>query len=160
MSDVRIRPAEPEDADAVADVFIASFGTLTFLPSLHTDEETVDFITNTVMAEQEVTLAEVDGAIAGFVAMSGEDLLEHLYVHPDHQGRGIGSALLERAKARMPDGFRFWVFQANTGARRFYERHGCRVVRLTDGSENEEKTPDALYEWRPEAGVERSSEAR
>ena len=63
--------------------------------------------------------------------------------------RGIGSALLERAKARMPGGFRLWVFQANTGARRFYERNGLRVVRLTDGSENEEETPDALYEWLP-----------
>jgi hypothetical protein len=34
-------------------------------------------------------------------------------------------------------------------ARRFYERHGLRAVRFTDGTGNEEKTPDALYEWRP-----------
>lgn len=151
MSEVRIRAASPEDADAVAAVFIASFGTLTFLPRLHTDDETVDFITNTVMAEQEV--AEVGEAIVGFVAMSHGDHLEHLYVHPDHLGRGIGGALLERAKARMPGGFRLWVFQANAGARRFYERHGLRVVRLTDGAENEEKTPDALYEWLPGEGT-------
>jgi ribosomal protein S18 acetylase RimI-like enzyme len=153
MNDVRIRSAGPEDADAIARVFIASFGTLTFLPRLHTDDETVDFITNTVMAEQEVSVAEVGGAIAGFVATSHGDHLEHLYVHPDHQGRGIGSALLERAKARMPGGFRFWVFQENAPARRFYERHGCRVVELTDGSGNEEQTPDALYEWLPGEGA-------
>jgi ribosomal protein S18 acetylase RimI-like enzyme len=151
MSDLELRAASPEDADAVADVFIASFGTLSFLPRLHTDEETVDFITNTVMAEDEVVVAEVEGGIAGFVAMSsGGDLLEHLYVHPQLTGRGIGTALLERAKARMPGGFRLWVFQANAGARRFYERHGLRVVKLTDGAANEEKTPDALYEWLPE----------
>ena len=147
---LRIRAASPDDADAVAAVFIASFRTLTFLPRLHTDEETTDFITNTVMAEDEVVVAEVEGEIVGFVAMSsGGDFLEHLYVHPDLQGRGIGTALLERAKARMPGGFRLWVFQANTGARRFYERHGLRVVKLTDGAGNEEKTPDALYEWLP-----------
>jgi ribosomal protein S18 acetylase RimI-like enzyme len=151
MSDLELRAASTEDADAVADVFIASFGTLSFLPRLHTDEETVDFITNTVMAEDEVVVAEVEGGIAGFVAMSsGGDLLEHLYVHPQLTGRGIGTALLERAKARMPGGFRLWVFQANAGARRFYERHGLRVVKLTDGAANEEKTPDALYEWLPE----------
>ena len=160
MNDVRIRAAEPEDADAVADVFIASFGTLTFLPKLHTDEETVDFITNTVLREHEVLVAELDGRIAGFAAMSKGDLLEHLYVDPDLQGRGIGSELLRRAKERMPHGFRLWVFQANAQARRFYERHGLRVVELTDGAGNEERTPDALYEWEPDATDRRRPVAR
>ena len=41
------------------------------------------------------------------------------------------------------------MFQKNEGARRFYERHGFRLVRLTDGDGNMEKEPDALYEWRP-----------
>ena len=63
-------------------------------------------------------------------------------------GRGIGSALLDRAKTRRPDGFSLWTFQQNDGARRFYERHWLRVIRLTDGQENEEKTPAALYAWR------------
>ena len=125
MSEVRIRAASPKDADAVAEVFIASFGTLTFLPKLHTDEETADFITNTVMAEQEVSVAEVGDAIVGFVATSHGDHLEHLYVHPDHQGRGIGTALLERAKARMPGGFRLWVFQANAARGASTNGTGC-----------------------------------
>ncbi len=77
-------------------------------------------------------------------------MLDQLYVHPDAHGRGAGSALLDKAKERRPGGFTFWVFQQNEHARRFYERRGCRVVKLTDGSGNEEKTPDALYEWRPE----------
>jgi ribosomal protein S18 acetylase RimI-like enzyme len=148
--DVRIRRPEPHEANAVAAVFIASFGTLTFLPKLHTDEETVDFITNIVLREQEVFVADLDGRIAGFVAMSNGDFLEHLYVHPDQQGRGVGSALLRRAKERMLGGFRLWVFQANERARQFYERHGLRIVELTDGSANEEKTPDALYAWEPD----------
>jgi GNAT superfamily N-acetyltransferase len=73
----------------------------------------------------------------------------HLYVHPDLQGRGIGDALLTRAKELRPDGFRLWVFQRNTNARRFYEHRGLRLVELTDGEGNEEREPDALYEWRP-----------
>jgi ribosomal protein S18 acetylase RimI-like enzyme len=89
-----------------------------------------------------------DGRVVGFAALDGE-LLGHLYVHPDAQRQGIGSALLVRAKEVRPDGLRLWVFQRNTGARAFYERYGFRVVRLTDGSANEEREPDALYEWRP-----------
>jgi ribosomal protein S18 acetylase RimI-like enzyme len=142
----------PADAEAVADVFIASFGTLSFLPKLHTDDETRTFIGEVVMPRQDVVVAEEDGRIVGFVAISRDDvahgdMVEHLYVHPERQRRGIGSALLEQAKRRMPAGFRLWVFQQNDPARRFYERHGLRVVRLTDGSANEEQTPDALYEW-------------
>jgi ribosomal protein S18 acetylase RimI-like enzyme len=149
IDQVRIRAATDEDADAVARVFIASFGTLTFLPKLHTDEETFDFIANSVLREQEVLIAETAAVAAGFIAMAHGNFVEHLYVHPDLQRRGIGTALLERAKERMPDGFRLWVFQQNTAARRFYERHGLHVVELTDGSGNEEHTPDALYEWLP-----------
>ena len=149
--DVRIRVATARDAVAVAEVFIASFDTITFLPRLHTREETFSFIANTVLREQEVLVAEQDGRIRGFVAMADGNSLEHLYVHPEAQGRGIGSALLERAKERMPGGFRLWVFQQNAQARRFYEHRGLRVVELTDGAGNEERTPDARYEWRPEA---------
>jgi hypothetical protein len=36
-------------------------------------------------------------------------------------------------------------FQANTGARRFYERHGFRAEVFGDGSGNEEGLPDILY---------------
>jgi hypothetical protein len=35
-------------------------------------------------------------------------------------------------------------------ARSFYERRGLRLVELTDGAGNEEREPDALYEWRPD----------
>jgi ribosomal protein S18 acetylase RimI-like enzyme len=148
---VRIRPARPRDAHTVAEVFIASFDTLTFLPKLHTNEETIDFIANKVMPDQEVLVAEEDGTIIGFLAMAHGDILEHLYVHPDSQCRGVGGALLERAKERMPGGFSLWVFQQNVQARRFYERHGLSLIERTEGDGNEERMPDARYEWRPDA---------
>jgi ribosomal protein S18 acetylase RimI-like enzyme len=110
-----------------------------------------------VIRRQDVVVAEEEGRVVGFVAMThgdsdhaatdGDDMVAHLYVHPERHRLGIGSALLDEAKRRLPRGFRLWVFQQNHPARRFYERHGLAVVRLTDGSGNEEKTPDALYEW-------------
>ena len=143
-----VRLAREHEVDTIADVFIPSFGGLTFLPRLHTDEETRNWIREVVLPGHELWVAEVDDRVVGFAALT-EDLLGHMYVHPDQQGRGIGTALFEVVKRERPDGFRLWVFQRNNGARRFYERHGCRVVELTDGSGNEEREPDALYEWRP-----------
>ena len=64
-------------------------------------------------------------------------------------GQGAGSLLFDRVKELSPEGFRLWVFQRNTQARAFYEHRGMRVVELTDGSRNEEREPDALYEWLP-----------
>lgn len=89
---------------------------------------------------------EEDGAVVGFSGLKDGELT-HLYVDPTAQNRGVGSALVEHAKAESPGGLYLWVFQKNDGARRFYERHGFRLVELTDGSGNMEREPDARYAW-------------
>ena len=142
-----IRRARVEDVNAIAALFRRSFGTLTFLPTLHTPEEDRAYFGG-IVAEREVWVWEEDGSILGFAALE-DDELTHIYVEPDAHGRGIGAALMERVKERRPAGFRLWVFQENANARRFYERRGFVLVRETDGSDNEERTPDALYAWRP-----------
>lgn len=143
-----IRLARTGEADAIAEVFLSSFRGLTFLPALHTDAQIRDWIRDEMVPGHEVWILEEDGRVAGFAALSG-DVLGHLYVRPEDQDRGMGTALLDVVKRERPDGFRFWVFQRNEGARRFYERHGCTLVELTDGSRNMEREPDALYEWVP-----------
>lgn len=142
-----IRRAGAADATAIAALFRCSSGTLTFLPTLHTPTEDRQHFRR-VVAEQEVWIAEEDGRMLGFAALA-DSMLSYLYVEPDAHGHGIGSALLELAKERRPNGFRLWIFQQNERARPFYERHGCRLLELTDGATNEERQPDALYEWKP-----------
>jgi len=55
-------------------------------------------------------------------------LLDELYVRPDLRGRGTGTALLGRAcdvvRERGARLFEVNVDEDDTGARRFYERHG------------------------------------
>lgn len=117
-------------------------------------EEHIGLIAERMKEHEDIWVADDDGRVVGFLAieysrtMRGETL-EKLYVEPDEQGRGVGTALLEQAKALRPGGLHLWVFQKNTGARRFYERHGFRLVKLTDGADNMEHEPDALYAWRP-----------
>ena len=149
--EVVLRRARPSDAPEVAEIFLAaSAEAMPYLPELHTDDETRHWIADVVLRESDVIVGEIGGRMAGFAALDA-DLLGHLYVHPDLQRRGVGDALLARVKEMRPAGFRLWVFQRNTGARRFYEQRGLRLLELTDGAGNEEREPDALYEWRPGA---------
>lgn len=145
---VKIRPVEPGDTEDVADVFLAALAAMTYLPDLYTDAETRTFIRDVLLPNNEVWVAEKGGRVVGFAGL-GEDVLRHLWVEPEAQNRGVGTALLALAKERRPQGLWLSVFQKNTGARRFYERHGFTLAELTDGRDNEEHEPDARYEWRP-----------
>jgi hypothetical protein len=147
-----IRKASNSDAGEIAEVFIAARATMTYLPQLHTDDETRAFI-GRVVETCETFAAERNGRIVGFAALR-DDWLDHLYVHPTRFNAHTGSKLFAEIKSARPDGFQFWVFQQNNGARRFYERNGCALARLTEGEANEEKLPDALYVWPPTKKVD------
>ncbi|RQP21430.1 N-acetyltransferase [Albitalea terrae] len=68
-------------------------------------------------------------------------------VDPRSVNRGIGSLLLAHALRTLAPPIRLYTFQANAGARRFYERHGFEPIEFTDGQGNEERCPDVLYEF-------------
>jgi GNAT superfamily N-acetyltransferase len=143
-----LRRATFADAQAIARVHRTAMQvSLAFLPELHTPEEDLQFFSERFLPANEVWVADIEGEIAGYVGFDA-DWVHHLYVLPGAQGQGIGTALLAKARADGR-GRRLWTFQQNARARRFYEAHGFVLVELTDGAGNEEKTPDALYEWRP-----------
>ncbi|WP_322085167.1 GNAT family N-acetyltransferase [Burkholderia sp. BCC1999] len=72
---------------------------------------------------------EADGARAGFYVIRPNDdhwLLDHLYIVPAHQGKGIGAAVLREIFARA-DAQRMIVRVGalrGSASNRFYERHG------------------------------------
>jgi GNAT superfamily N-acetyltransferase len=51
-------------------------------------------------------------------------LVRHAYVHPDHQGRGIGSAMLSHILTQTRGQILVGTWAAATWAIRLYERHG------------------------------------
>ena len=138
------------DADAIARVFSPSRRLLTFVPELHTIEEDRWFITNIILRECDVTIATHDDLIVSFFARDKEEV-RLLHTHPDFIGRGAGALLLNAAKTSGVTALELWCFQENADARRFYETHGFRPVRFTDGADNEERTPDVRYRWEREA---------
>jgi GNAT superfamily N-acetyltransferase len=74
--------------------------------------------------------------------------IDQIYLEPAATGFGIGGILIARAKEILRSPIRLYTFQQNEAARRFYRRHGFKEIALSDGSANEEKTPDVLMEWR------------
>lgn len=69
------------------------------------------------------------GQIAGFSDLEGDGLLTMMYVHPDHQGCGIASALLRTVEiAARRCGLPGLRTEASLIARPFFARHGFRLI--------------------------------
>jgi chorismate mutase/GNAT superfamily N-acetyltransferase len=144
--DLSLRPATTDDAAEITELYLATRRAAepAMPPHLHTPASVLAHTTGEIV-EKEVWVAESD-EVLGFAVLD-KTFLDSLYVGPDHQGFGVGTALLDLAKARRPDGFALWVFASNTRARGFYRRHGLVELEHTDGSGNEERSPDVRMAW-------------
>jgi GNAT superfamily N-acetyltransferase len=145
------------DADAVADIYLASRRAfVAFAPLAHPDIEVRQWVAHALVPSGQVTVAVYHGQrIIGMMATSRENgcgWIDQLYLVPEFTGLGIGAQLLTQAKAELGPPLRLYTFQENAGARQFYERHGFRTIAFTNGSENEERCPDVLYEWNAPVG--------
>jgi len=148
VDSLEIRPARPDDADAVADVYLTAFKATYDFPLAHTDAQVRAWIRDVLVPSGDAWVAVLDGAVVGMLAVRPGDL-DQLYNTPDAQGRGVGSRLVERAKALSPGGLGLYTFQVNARARRFYEGRGFVADAFGDGSGNEERQPDVHYTWQP-----------
>ena len=131
-TDLLLRPAEAGDAGQVAEIHLVARRAARMPPGVHPPHEVREWVATRVAGDP-VWVAELAGAVVGYARFPGA-WLDDLYVHPDHQGLGIGSALLDVVKAQRPSGFCLWVFESNGPARTFYQRRGLVSLEHTDGS--------------------------
>jgi ribosomal protein S18 acetylase RimI-like enzyme len=105
-----------------------------------------EYFRNHILKENKVWVVELDGRPAAFMAMR-DDFIDHLYVDPDYQNRGVGKSLLEHARQLSPEHVWLYTLQANVGARAFYEKNGFTAEKFgrSPAPENE---PDVEYHWR------------
>src|SRR6266850_2210318 len=80
-------------------------------------------------ANKLVWVADLDGATVGFVEVARDGQIDMLYVHADHQGRGIASRLLRTVEASAHTSGLLRLFtEASITARPFFEHRGFRVI--------------------------------
>ncbi len=146
---------EAGDCEAAAEVWWRSrAAAYPAVPApVHSRHEVGGWFADVLLPDGQTWLAVDDEAgLVGVLTLDGDDL-DQLYVVPEAAGRGIGSMLVELAKALRPDGLALWAFQSNVPALEFYAARGFAEVRRTDGAANEEREPDVRMAWgdHPEA---------
>ena len=126
MSDITIRPARPDEYDAVARVWMDSWVSTGL-------EQASNFLLAKLRARvpQEVDkgwslfVADDGGKLAAMLALHLPKLyLDQLFVAPEYQGNSLGRKLLAYSRAQMPDEIHLRCVRENEKAWRWYEREG------------------------------------
>jgi GNAT superfamily N-acetyltransferase len=127
---IRLRPATAEDAAAIAGLWHSGWrdGHAGHVPDeLVAARPRESFLIRAPQRIGDTVVATVDGQIAGFVMVVGDEV-EQVYVDRDHRGSGLAVVLLREAERLVAaNGHEVAWLGALTGnarARRFYERTG------------------------------------
>jgi GNAT superfamily N-acetyltransferase len=147
--DITFRPEMIADAADIADILISvRTEYMPYAPLVHSEADVHRWVAALLIPRGGVTVAIHQSQIVGVASVSrvdGESWIDHMAVLPAHTGMGIGAKLLAHICATLTRPILLHTFQANSGARRFYERFGFALISSTDGAENEERCPDVLY---------------
>jgi GNAT superfamily N-acetyltransferase len=131
--ELAIRPARPDDLESLLEIqraaAVTAFSHIFPQDRYPFPADDIREIWRATLFDPQVELylAEAGGEPAGSVSVD-DTFLRTLYVVPQHQGAGVGSALhdfaLERLRARGCSTARLWTLEENWDARRYYERRG------------------------------------
>jgi len=129
---MRIRPATALDADRIAQLWEGAWrdGHVGHVPDeLLVYRQSDSFERRTAAMIERTHVAEVDGAIVGFVTLKGDEV-DQLMVDSSARGTGVAPALLSEGARRIVEAGhpQPWlaVVTGNARARHFYEREGWR----------------------------------
>ncbi|MEV6632302.1 GNAT family N-acetyltransferase [Actinoplanes sp. NPDC051470] len=119
-----LRPAEPADIEPLADLRAEVMrADLTRLGRY--DDHRVRQRLRDAFTPSHTSIIEIAAALAGSITLrpaADRHWLEHFYLAPQHQGQGLGSAILARARHATVS----LIVLQGSPARRLYERHGFR----------------------------------
>src|SRR5215470_4297389 len=106
MTDPILRPATTDDVEVIADLFHRGWSDVhpglvpDGLTERRTPEAFHDRVAQRVAETDETTVVEVDGRIAGFVMVDGDEA-EQVYVDAPYRGSGVAAILLSEAERQI-----------------------------------------------------------
>lgn len=123
-----IMPMQPQWQNDVMDIWLqASIQSHGFIPAQQW-QQAYPLVRDTYLPRSQVTVWQDGQQVLGFLGLVQNSYVGALFVHPQHQGRGIGCELLTHCQAHHSHLF-LTVFAENPGAIRFYRRHGFEILR-------------------------------
>lgn len=130
-----IRPYTEADLPSLRALFLASRRhSWTWLDDSDWRLEDFDRVTR----GETILVAEEAGQCVGFAALlECENFLHSLFVDPDWQGSGAGSALLQAVQRTFTATGALKCLAENLQAQSFYKKHGWRVVAQGEGDEGD-----------------------
>ncbi len=161
MSETIVREATEKDIERLATIQVETWrcaykGNVSsdYLNSLSVEHRKGRWTDILKQTETTTYMGVYDGVVAGFCnvgvcrdkdsSTSNGELLS-MYVDQHFMNRGVGSALMNKAKESLKaKGFKsatLWVFIWNNKSRHFYEKHGW----TSDGTEKKEERSGELF---------------
>ena len=134
-TDITFRPATVTDIPELKELFCSTV--LTVNVRDYTAEEAADWAScgnrlghwEKLMATLHfIAACDAEGRIVGFTSIRNDGYLHSMFIHKDHQGEGIATALLQRIEAyAMEHGICDITSEVSITARPFFERRGYVV---------------------------------
>jgi len=83
---------------------------------------------NELVPNARIVVAELDGAMVGFITVDAAGYIDQIVVAPEAWGTPTAGALIDAAKRIAPQGLELLVNQDNTRAIRFYIKQGFAIT--------------------------------
>jgi GNAT superfamily N-acetyltransferase len=144
LTGVRLVDFRAERLDELVAMWRASFEAGVGIVDPHPISQQREYFLNEVVPRNTVRLALLDDELVGFVAASPVSVTQ-LFVRIGRQRCGIGTKLLDWAKAQSAGSLWLYTFARNGVARAFYVRNG--FVAIANGFEPSWQLDDVKYQW-------------